>query len=183
MQKSNAIKGYNTLTPIGSQSNVRAYVLLGDTPTLSSDSSYEVDMKRILDPAQNPHVYQFYNKIKGDQIEDGAITLSKLANESVNSSKILDGSVTDEKTNFFKLGVNLLNPSRVHDKAYYSDSYYSNDNYCASDYIAIEPETMYYWKNFSNDSTSARFLYCTVILSKIMFSAVKASLSMYTSKK
>ena len=188
LEKGSAIKGYNILTPNGSQSNVRAYVLLGDTPTLSSSTRADVDMKRILDPAQNPHVYQFYNKIKSDQIADGAITTPKIADGaittpkiadgavttpkiadgSVNSDKILDnsvsgakilnGSVTDEKTNFFKLGVNLLDPSKVRDKTYYGSVYLPNNDYCASDYIEIEPETTYYWKNFSNNNTAARFL-------------------------
>ena len=97
LQNWRAIKGYNILTPSDSQSNVRAYVLLGDTPTLSSTTSYGVDMKRILDPAQNPHVYQFYNKIKSDQIEDGAITTPKIADGAITTPKIADGAITQEK--------------------------------------------------------------------------------------
>ena len=73
--------------------------------------------------------------------------------------ELVDGLITDRKTNFFKSGDNLINPETVHDKVYSTNGhYYNNNDYCASDYIEVEPNTEYYWKNFTYDSTYARFL-------------------------
>lgn len=164
----------STPTVIGTNTSSMVFTTPADCAfvALSVTTSDSVAATIELNEGESRHTpFVAFNPIGGYPVEPDAVKEINIGDNSVSSQKIKDGAVTTDKienvavsakkTTFFVPGINLLdkNAEGVVDGYLKSNGTVSDSTtYKTTDYIEIEPETVYSLIVYGNTTLTARWV-------------------------